>query len=410
MGGNVTAVNKKTGKAIDAVKIPVKEIGRQDFIDTFIKIFKKMNSDFYTKFKKKIWVDESHLISGFAFNGSTSFIMDPTLSDEEVIKYKPSAGDLDVVVPEELKEELWKYLDSIEGEEIIPGAVYHGSNRPTLSSVTDQINSVIIVEFKNSVRAYCQVDFELLPFENNKPTDWSKFSHSSSFEDAKASIKAVHHKYAIRALVGGASVRDDIVIATKSSTPDKIKLSGAKADQLPRMLKFSVLRGIGIAYEPMLDENGKEIKLDGKYVYKEIPTSERKYETIISEIYKLSFRQLDGHEDDVKMFYSYVGILQLMKKFLTEVEIKRTHNRYLDMLWGCGTEKGQVLETSSRELDFEVKNAGYQKFIKTFGLKDESKTLIDKYYKEVFKDKIVNESKTFRSLIQNLKNGVRHDI
>ena len=188
MGGNVTAVNKKTGKAIDAVKIPVKEIGRQDFIDTFIKIFKKMNSDFYSKFKKKIWVDESHLISGFAFNGSTSFIMDPTLSDEEVIKYKPSAGDIDVVIPDELKEELWKYLDSIEGEEIIPGAVYHGSNRPTLSSVTDQINSVIIVEFKNGVRAYCQVDFELLPFENNKPTDWSKFSHSSSFEDAKALV------------------------------------------------------------------------------------------------------------------------------------------------------------------------------------------------------------------------------
>ena len=68
MGGNVTAVNKKTGKAIDAVKIPIKEISRQEFINTFIKIFKKMNSDFYSKYKKKIWVDESHLISGFAFN------------------------------------------------------------------------------------------------------------------------------------------------------------------------------------------------------------------------------------------------------------------------------------------------------------------------------------------------------
>ena len=32
--------------------------------------------------------------------------------------------------------------------------------------------------------------------------------------------------------------------------------------------------------ERQLLENGKEIKLDGKFVYKEIPTSERKYETI----------------------------------------------------------------------------------------------------------------------------------
>lgn len=188
MGGNVTAVNKYTGEKTDAVKIPVKEIGRKEFIDTFVKIFKQMNADFYKKYKKKIWVDESHLVTGFIFNGSTSFIMDPTLSDEEVMKYKPSAGDIDITVPEELKEDLWKYLDSIEGKDIIKGATYMGSNRPTLSSVTDQINSVIMVDFSNGTRAYAQVDFELLPFENDKPTEWSKFSHGSSFDDAKGEI------------------------------------------------------------------------------------------------------------------------------------------------------------------------------------------------------------------------------
>lgn len=398
MGGNVQAFNKVTGEKTNAEKIPLKEIGRSDFVNTFVRVFKKINSDFNSKFKKKIWVDETHLMTGFAFNGSTSFIMDPEISDEEIIKYKQSAGDLDVIVPEELKEELWKYLDSIEDKEVIPGVKYMGSNRPTISSVTDQINSVFVVTFPNGVKASCQVDFEFLPFENNKPTEWSKFSHSSSFTDTKQSIKALHHKFIIRALVGGASVRDDIVIATKSSTPDKIKLSGNKADKLPRMLKFSVLRGIGIAYQPMLDNDGKEIKLDGKYVYKEIPTSERNYETIVSEIYKLAFRQLDGHESDVKLFYSFVGILELMKKFLTPLEIKRTHDRYLDMLWGTGTEKAQVIETTSPQLDFEVKNSGYQRFIKEFNLKDESKKYTDDYYKEVFK---LRES--FRSLLERLK-------
>lgn len=404
MGGNVTAINKVTGEQISAEKINVKEIGRKEFIETFVKIFKKMNSDFYKKYKRKIWVDENHLIDGFAFNGSTSFIMDPSLSDDEVLKYKPTAGDIDIVVPEELKEDLWKYLDSIEDKEIIPGAKYMGSNRPTLSSVTDQINSVIIVEFKNGIRAKCQVDFELLPFENNKPTEWAKFSHSSSFSDAQNSVKSFLHKYIIRALVGGASVRDDIVIATKSSTPDKIKLSGNKADKLPRMLKFSVLRGIGVAYEPMYDKDGKIIEIDGKQVYKEIPTSDRKYETIISEIYKLSFRQLEGHQDDVKLFYSFVGILELMKKFLDRNEIKRTHDRFLDLLWGTGTEKGQVIEPSNKQLDFEVKNAGYQKFIKLLGLKDESKKYLDDYYTNVFKNKINENYKgEFRLYLESLR-------
>jgi hypothetical protein len=68
------------------------------------------------------------------------------------------------------------------------------------------------------------------------------------------------------------------------------------------------------------------------------------------------------------------------------------------LLWGTGTEKAQVIETTSPQLDFEVKNSGYQRFIKEFNLKDESKKYTDDYYKEVFK---LRES--FRSLLERLK-------
>lgn len=400
MGGNVCAVNKKTGEQTQAQKIQIKEIGRKQFMDKFVEIFKVMNKQFKSKYKKPIWADESLLVNGFAFNGSTSFIMDPCLTDEEVVKYKPSAGDLDITVPEELKEDLWTYLDSLEGKEIIKGATYMGSNKPTISSIGEQINSVIMVDFENDTRAYAQVDFEFLPFENDKPTEWSKFSHSSSFADAKAGVKAVHHKYLIRALVGGASVREDIVIATGSSTPDKIKITSSKAHALPRMLKFSVGRGIGIAYEPMIGNDGKNVMLDGKYVYKEIPTSERKYETIVAEIYKLAFRQLVGHESDVKLFESFVGVIELSKKFLSKTAIERTHDRYIELLWGIKPERGQELEVGNPQLDFEVKNSGYQKFIKELGLKDESGKYVDAYYKDYGQRGKLRES--FRDLLVSL--------
>lgn len=395
MGGNVTAMNKKTGEETRAQKIQVKEIGRKRFISTFVDIFKVMNKEFKSKYGKPIWADEKILTNGFAFNGSTSFIMDPDLSDEEVVKYKPAAGDLDITVPEELKDDLWDYLDSLEGKEIIPGATYMGSNKPTKSSIGDQINSVILVDFDGN-RVPAQVDFEFLEFEGDQPTEWAKFSHSSTFRDAKAGVKAVHHKFLIRALVGGASIRDDIVIATPASKPDKIRLK--KMKDLPRMLKFSVGRGIRVAYEPMLDpDTGKIIEMDGKQVYREIPSSESDYETIIEEIYKLSFQQLEGNEQDIKNFQSFVGVLELMKKFLSKRQIEETHKRYIDLLWGYKGQRGQELEVGDPQTDFIVKNSGYQRFVKELRVKDHSEEYVDKYYENYGQRGKIRES--FRDLL-----------
>lgn len=380
MGGNVTATVKSTGVQTRASKIQVKDIGRQEFIQKFLEIFKTMNKQFKSRYKRPIWADETHLATGFAFNGSTSFIMDPTLPDEEVMKYKPSAGDIDVIIPENLKEDLWVYLDSLEGKDIIPGATYMGSNKPTVSSIGEQINAVFVVDFANGQRCHAQVDFEFLPFENGAPTDWAKFSHSSSFDDARAQIKSVHHKYLIRALVGGASVRDDIVIATSKSTPEKITLSASKTHSVPRMLKFSVGRGIRTAYEPMFDADGKIIMHDGKYVYKEIQGDDNTYETIVANIYKLAFQQLEGHQDDVKRFGSFVGVIELIKKFLNKKQIQNTYDRYVELLWGVKPQRGQELEVDDPELDFSVKNAGYQRLTRELNMKDESEKLARDYY------------------------------
>jgi len=147
MGGNVTAVNKYTGEETRAQKIQLKDIGRSQFINIFIEIFKTMNSQFKSLYNKSIWPDDKILDDGFVFNGSTSFIMNPSFSDEEVMKYKPIIGDIDIMIPEQLKEELWDYLDSLESKEIINGAKYIGSNKLTISSIGEQINSVFLIDF-----------------------------------------------------------------------------------------------------------------------------------------------------------------------------------------------------------------------------------------------------------------------
>lgn len=213
-------------------------------------------------------------------------------------------------------------------------------------------------------------------------------------------IKAVHHKYLIRALVGGASVRDDIVIATPTSTPDNIKITSSKAHAIPRMLKFSVGKGIRVAYEPMLDNEGKPIKYEGKEVYKEINGADNSYETVVANIYKLAFQQLEGHPEDVKRFESFVGVIELMKKFLNKRQIQDTYDRYVELLWGVKPQRGQELEVGNPELDFQVKISGYQRLIKELKLKDESLALSKEYYAEYGKRGAIRES--FRDYLLSL--------
>lgn len=377
-GGNVTAM-MKDGTATRAEKIPVAKIGRHAFMAKMRAFFKALNKEFKKETGKIIWANEDDIMSGFVFNGSTSFIMDPSLSDDEVVKVKQSAGDLDITVPEELKDDVWKFLDKREGKEIISGVKYMGSNKPTLQSVGEQINTVFLCDFGDGIRCNCQVDFEFLPYENNKPTEWAKFSHSSSFEDAKAQIKAVHHKYLIRAMIGGASLRKDIIVCTDKSTPDNIKLSKSKEHLEPRMLKFSVSRGVRVAYEPLLDKDGQQVYMNDKKVFKAIPTSKSDFITSVASIFRVAFG--DPDPSDVNRFNSFVGVVDLMKKYLTKEQIKQTMTRYLDLLWS-NKPHAQELEVGNPQLDFEVKNSGYQYIIKQLKLKDNASKMIEAYYKD----------------------------
>lgn len=388
MGGNVIAVNKRTNVETSAERVNLQQIGRQEFIKASIDLFKFINKDFEKKFKKPLWADESILLDGTVFNGSTSYIMNQNLSDEEVLKYKPTAGDIDIMVPAEVKEDLWNLLDYYEGKEIVNGVKYAGSNKPTVSSIGSQINSVFVVDF-GDLQVPIQVDFEFVTFDGPLPTAWSRFSHSSSFLDAKQGIKAVHHKFLIRALVGGASVRDDIIVATPKSTADDITLTKSKEHLLPRMLKFSVDRGIRLAYEPLLN-NGKTIIMEGKQVYKPIPTSESNFETIIEEIYKLAFQQDHCNESEIQKFNSFIGVVDLMKKHFNNKQIKDTTDRYTELLWGSKGQRGQELERSDPEGDYNVKKSGYEYYIEALNIEDERSKYVNDYYKNYRVDTVDN--------------------
>ncbi len=158
MGGNVTATIKKSGIETRAAKIPIRKIGRKKFTEKFIKVFKELNKIFKKENGIPLWLNEKNLENGLQFNGSTSYIFDQTLSDKEITDVKDSAGDLDIIVPEGLKVEVWNMLDKLEGVEVIKGVTYMGSNKHTIDSIGEQINGVFLTDF--------EVEEEVLVDEN----------------------------------------------------------------------------------------------------------------------------------------------------------------------------------------------------------------------------------------------------
>jgi len=377
-GGNARGTNKKTGKDTLAQKIPIKEIGRSEFIKKFVALFMEINKRYKHKYKEPLWKDTSIIKNGTVFNGSTSFIMNPEIHDDEVIPYKKTAGDIDIMIPSEKAEKLWYLLDELEGETVMKDVVYKGCNRLTPSAITDQINSVFEVKFGDIV-TQSQVDYELAAFDKQgKPDNFSRFAHSSSLSDAQKGFKGFSHKVLLRALAGGSSRRDDVIVITPKSTYEKYSIKKTKGVPIvPNFLKFSVTRGLRYAYEKQLTPSGDDWILDGKKVYKEIPSKTATYETAIINIYKIMFG--DADDKDLHLMWSFTGLIDLMKKHFNAKQKQETFDRLVDICWGPVAQK---LERDSASIDLEIKSNTVNYLIKKLKVNDSKvQKMIDTFYK-----------------------------
>ena len=79
---------------------------------------------------------------------------------------------------------------------------------------------------------------------------------------------------------------------------------------------------------------------------------------------------------------SFVSLLKLCKKHLDREALERTHDRFIELLWGLKPQRAQELEVQNPDLDKEIKVNAYQKFVKELGLSDKSKQFIKQYYSD----------------------------
>lgn len=349
----------------------MKSIDRSEIQSIISNALTEFNKSFKSQFKKPLWAKFDHLFDkGLLFSGSTRPFFAKYISDEEFQTKKPLVGDQDLMFDEKLNDELKTFLITSKGKQFGQlRYVDRGGNSPTQENTLFELPE----KFWDRIR-YIQIDFEPVPFENDIPTEFSIFAHYSSWKDISEGIKGVFVKYLYRSLFTNLEKISNYVIQTDTGKLSKSK----KFEQEIGKYKFSVDRGVRIAFEPVL-ENGKQKIIDGKQVFREIETKESTYEQSLSVIFSLVFKRLPVGSDLNKM-KSFIGVLDIMKD--SKIDHKTIYLDFTKLLWDDGA---QGLERNNPEMDFENKKAAHDKFVEIFpdlySLDKKIQTMIETYYK-----------------------------
>lgn len=363
-GGNVKV------KGQSAHKIPMDQISAKQFDELKKEIsdaLKALNAAFQTKYKKPLFPNiDANIENGKLFSGSTRPFFTMTYDDYK--KHKKYVGDMDLQYPEELEKELGEFLAANEGKKF-GKMTYFGEGGASPTQYNTIFKSTVAPDLVENI----QMDFEPTQWETGTPTEFATFAHYSDWEDIKANVKGAFSKLLMRALVSSKERLGDIAVMTPTG-----KISKSTKFEDPAMRKFSVDKGMRVAFEPVLDAKGNIQKTEeGKPIYKEIDTKKSTYSRDLGDIFAFIFGQVPkGNEKQI--MHSFVGLLKLMEKYLDKDTIKMIFSSFLRIIW----EKGQEIEVTDQfnkegiqEKDFEVKKAAYDQFIKVFPylkMKDEA--------------------------------------
>lgn len=401
-GGNARFINRETGEVAGfADKMDLQKLPRTKLVDEMVKVLSSINDLFAKKYGEKLWKNFSVITSGKALNGSSSSLFNKDITDEEFVSHKPKVGDIDITFPGEHMGKLWELLNSIDGKKLGDFTKYLGHKNsnmnPADAANQHQINAVFEIDAGN-YKVNAQIDFEASEYENDAPTSWASFSHNSDWADIKAGFKGVAHKFVLLNLARAQSKLEGISIVTPTVAKKIMELTKAEYEagkpvkastsqkyDNPTNLAFSVAKGIRTKFVPVFFKGGKEqLMLDGKPVFVEKDSKIDVYVTDLETQFEMIFQKKPSGSD-MTNFNSFVGIVELMKKYSTKEIIEDFFWNQLvsKTLWckvGC-----QGLERNNPEGDLAIKaamvNYLYDNFSYLKSYQSKVDAAIEEYYK-----------------------------
>lgn len=385
MGGNAKVIDRGTGKVIaHAEKVDLHTFSRSHIRKTVLNILSSLNEIYEYRYCTRIWKDFRVVKSRKVFSGSSLHFFDTKILDKEFISYKPKIGDIDVMIPRHTKQRFEEMMQSLENWTISP---YIGHTVTYLGQDRADFGTTFLAVFKYQIpkkglSVNFQIDFEYAEYEKDEPTEWAQFSHSAAWCDMVMGLKGVHHKFLLINLVRAMSMRKDVVVATPASTHEKVRIvTGKKASQTPRMLAFSVDRGLRLKYLPLNTLEGKPVLFENKPVYKEIETDESLYITELESIFYHIFRKAPT-AGELRKFKSFWGLTILMQENLKNWQVENVFDYLVtENLYG---KYAQVIEKNDAELDMKTKEKIVDVLCLIFSFLDKKKKTVDKMRKEYY--------------------------
>ena len=334
-----------------AQQIDLKVHNRAYIVPILDNLLQSINNIYAQQYQTPLW--EPKLLKQKAFlSGSSLHFFNTDIPDEEFTRVKPKVGDIDTQVNKELEGNLEQFLTANQGKVMGP-AKFLGFQRGNeqFSGLWELTDPPIKV----------QIDLEFVAYDKKGPTQWSQFSHSSSWDDLQAGIKGVFHKFLIQSFT---SLTNQEFILRKLVGRGK-----ARAEQdfptTDNMFSFAVSSkeggGLRAKYEPVLDEKGQPLMIDGLPVMR--PLKAEGYEQDLSAIFATIFGSRVNSAQLKKLMpktWSFIGLLELMNAVLDSEEKAHVVDGFVDKLFAPGA---QGLYKNDPDRDIVEKNAALNQML-----------------------------------------------
>jgi hypothetical protein len=340
----------------EAQQIDLKVHNRSYIVPILDNLLQSINNAYTQAYGGPLW-NPKVLKSRKYLSGSSLHFFNTDIPDDEFVRVKPKVGDIDTQVNKDAEGNLEQWLNFVKGKVTGPARLigFQRGNEQ-FSSLWELTDPPIKV----------QIDLEFVAYEKDQPSDWSAFSHSSSWEDLSQGIKGVFHKYLIQSFTR---------LTTKEFLLRKLVGRGkARAEQdIPttdNMFSFAVSSseggGLRPKYEPVVDEKGKPLIIDNLPVMKALPASG--YEQDIGAIFQSIFGNRVNGAQIKKLLpktWSFVGLLDIMNATMSPEDKDLVLNGFVDKLFGQGA---QGLYKNDPNRDMGEKNVALNKMIEILGV------------------------------------------